>query len=84
MEYGRNEKIKCNGDEVSEKYVWSKAYGPIDKLGGAKENWLVKRILGSIVKCVKFRGRPRIGWMDGVKKVLNERCVCGARKSDCS
>ena len=39
MEYGssREEVIKCNGDKVSEEYVWSNSYGLSEK-GGAKKN----------------------------------------------
>ena len=33
MVYGssREEEIKCNGDEMSEMYMWSNAYGLIEK-----------------------------------------------------
>ena len=31
---------------------------------------------------VRLRGRPRTGWMDGVKRVWNEREMSGARKDD--
>ena len=33
MEYGstEEEEMKCNGDEVSEEYVWSKACGPSEE-----------------------------------------------------
>ena len=30
-----------------------------------EEDWLVKRI----VRCVRLRGRPQTGWMDGMKSV---------------
>ena len=35
MEYGssREEKIKCNGDEMYEEYVWSDVYGLSEKRG---------------------------------------------------
>lgn len=33
------------------------------------ENTLVKRIVGCNVRGVRMRGRPRIGWMDGVESV---------------
>ena len=29
MNGSSGEEIKCNGDEVSEEYVWSNMYGPI-------------------------------------------------------
>ena len=32
----------------------------------------MKIIIGSDVKDVRLRGRPRMGWMYGVKRVLNE------------
>ena len=41
-----------------------------------EEDWLVKSTVGCDVKDVRrvrLRGRSRTGWMDGVKKVLNER-----------
>ena len=34
---------------------------------------LVERITGSDVRGVKLRGRPQMGWMDDVKRALNER-----------
>ena len=37
------------------------------------EDWLVKRIVGSDMRGVRLRGRPRTRWMHGVKRVLNER-----------
>ena len=40
---------------------------------GMEEDQLMKRILRSNMKGVRLRGRPRIGWMDGLKRVLNER-----------
>ena len=36
-----------------------------------KEDWLVKKMMGSDGRGVRLRGRPQIGWMDGVKKALN-------------
>ena len=38
-----------------------------------EEDQLVKRIVVSDVKGVRLRGRPRIGWMDGVIRALHER-----------
>ena len=35
-----------------------------------KQDWLVKRIIGSNVRVVRLRGRPRTGWMDGVNSVV--------------
>ena len=34
-----------------------------------EEDWLVKRIIGSDVRDMRFRGRPQTGWMDDVKSV---------------
>ena len=34
---------------------------------------LMKRIVGSIVRGVMLRGRPQTGWMDILKRALNER-----------
>ena len=45
---------------------------------------LVNRIGESDVRDAKLRGRPRTGWMDSVKRMLNERNICGARKDDCA
>ena len=36
-----------------------------------EKNRLVKRIL--VASDVRMRGRPLMGWMDGLKRVLNER-----------
>ena len=30
-----------------------------------RKDWLVKRRVGSDVRGVRLRGRPRMGWMDG-------------------
>ena len=45
-----------------------------------EEDQLVKKIVGSDVR---LRGRPKTGWMEGMKRVLNERGMSGARKDDC-
>ena len=42
---------------------------------GMEEDRLMKRILRSNMKGVRLRERPRIGWMDGLKRVLNERGI---------
>ena len=42
-------------------------------------NWLM-RLIGSDVRGVRLRGRPRMEGMDDVKLKKN---VCGARKEDC-
>ena len=39
----REEEIERSGDEVSEGYVWCKAYGPSKKSGNVKENWCYKQ-----------------------------------------
>ena len=48
-----------------------------------KEDWLVKRIVGSNVRGMRLRGRPQ---MDGlcVKSIEWKRNVCRARKDDCA
>ena len=38
-----------------------------------EEEQLVKTIIGSDARSVRLRGRARMGWMDGVKRALNER-----------
>ena len=37
-----------------------------------EENQLEERIVGSNVRVVRLRGKPRTGWMDSMKKALNE------------
>ena len=39
------------------------------------EDRLVKRIVVSDVSGVRLTERPRTGWMDGVKRALNERVM---------
>ena len=39
-------------------------------------------IMGSNVRCAKLKERQRIGWMDSVKRALNER-MSQTRKNDC-
>ena len=34
---------------------------------------LVKKIMGTYVRGMRLRGRPRMGWMDSGKRALNER-----------
>ena len=48
-----------------------------------EEDWLVKRIVGSDVRDMKLKRRPQMGWMEDVKRLLNERNVCCTRKDDC-
>ena len=49
-----------------------------------EENQMVNRIIGSDVRGVSLRERPLVGWMDGVKRLLNERNIFAARKDDCT
>ena len=37
----------------------------------------------SRLRGVRLRGRPQTGWMDGMRRALNERGMCGAKKDDC-
>ena len=41
---------------------------------------MVKIIVGSDVRGVRLRGRPRMGWMDGVKRALNERGILWSKE----
>ena len=52
---------------------------------GRKEDWLVKRIVGSNVRGVRLRGSLRMGWLEGVKRTLNGggRCVEQGRMIVC-
>ena len=34
---------------------------------------MVKRMIRSEVKCVRLKGRPWLGWMNNMNRVLNER-----------
>ncbi len=38
-----------------------------------EEEGLVKKVTRSDVRGVRPRGRPRMGWLDGVKRALGER-----------
>ena len=38
-----------------------------------KEDWVMKRMMGSDVRGVRLRGRPWMGLMNCVKRTLNER-----------
>ena len=41
-----------------------------------EEDQLVKRIIGPESRGVRLRGRPRMGWRDGVKKrAFDERAI---------
>ena len=39
------------------------------------EEHMAKKVMISDVKRNRCRGRPRLGWMDGIKKALGERGV---------
>ena len=67
---------RCKGEPVlqelarqTEKSVlrW---FGHMERM---EEDRFLKRILGSGVSGVRLRGRPRVGLMDSVKRVLDER-----------
>ena len=36
---------------------------------------LLKKVLKSKVDGISVRGRPRFGWMDGIKRALNDRMM---------
>ena len=40
-----------------------------------EEDRLVKKIVKSNVRSMRLRGRPRTGWIDSVKRALNERVI---------
>ena len=50
-----------------------KWFGHMERI---KEDLLVKIIVGSGVGGKRFNGRLRMGWMDSVKRGLNERRMC--------
>ena len=37
------------------------------------EECMVKRVMNAYVEEYRARGRPRLGWMDGVRKALSAR-----------
>ena len=43
------------------------------------EERVAKRVMRSEVEGNRGRGRPNLGWMNGVMRALRERGVCGAR-----
>ena len=45
-------------------------YGHVERMDGER---MVKRVVNSSAEGRNTRGRQRIGWMDGVKKALNDR-----------
>ena len=45
-------------------------FGHMERMDGER---LVKKINGSDARGVRLRGRPRMGWMDGVKRALDAR-----------
>ena len=47
-----------------------KWFGHVERMD---ENRLVKRIVESDVRGVRLRGRPQLGWKDGVKRALGSR-----------
>ena len=46
MEYGSRikEKINCNGNEVSDLYVWLNTYRPSEKLRDGEKNWRFEKV----------------------------------------
>ena len=45
-------------------------FGHVERMDNER---LLKRVMNAGVDGRSVRGRPRFGWMDGVKKALNER-----------
>ena len=45
-------------------------FGHIERM---EKDQLVKKIIGSEARGVRLQGRPRMGWMDAVKRAFNER-----------
>ena len=47
-------------------------YGHVERMG---EERLVKKVVNAKVDGKSMRGRPRYGWMDGVKRALGDRGI---------
>lgn len=72
MDRVRNEKVR-ELVGMAEQIV-SRWFGHVMRLG---EKWMVKRIVDSDARCVRWRGRPHRGWMGNVKGALK---ATGLRK----
>ncbi len=87
MDWVRNEEVRRRtrvvkelAERAEEGVLWW--IGHVERM---EEERLVK-VTRSDVRGVRPRGRPRMGWMDSVKRALGTRGmdVCGARKSACA
>ena len=45
-------------------------FGHVERMDNER---LLKKVMNAKVDGISARGRPRYGWMDGVKRVLNDR-----------
>ncbi len=80
---------KCKGQQGLLKELAERAeqrvlrwFGHVEKM---KEERLVKKITRSDVRGIRPRGRPRMRWLNSVRRALGARVdVCGASKSACA
>ena len=49
-----------------------------------KESILLKKVMNAKVDGRSARGRPRFGWIDGVKRALNDRRMDVREASECA
>lgn len=49
-----------------------------------EDEHLVKKVMKARVDGRGMRGRPRFGWMDGVRRALNERGVSVEEAKECA
>ncbi len=75
MDWVRNEEVRWRTGVVKELAERAEQgvlrwFGHVERM---EEERLVKKITRSDVRCVRPRGRPRMRWLDSVKRVLGAR-----------
>ena len=55
-------------------------FGHVERMD---DKCMARKVVISDVEGNRCRGRPRLGWMDGVKSALGERDVNGAEWTEC-
>ena len=48
------------------------------------EHRMARRVMIAVVSGGRIRGRPRLGWMDGVKVALGNRCMTVEAARQCA
>ena len=54
-------------------------FGHVERMDNEQ---LLKKVMNAKVDRRSARGRPRFGWMDGVKRALNDRRMASERARD--